>query len=55
MALTLGWYVRRWQRWAVAGLAGITIEFAKVCDDKPKWRMCALTNPDTPANPFIAP
>jgi hypothetical protein len=41
--------VRRWQRWAVAGLAGITIEFAKVCDDKPKCRMFALTNPDTPA------
>jgi RNA-directed DNA polymerase len=34
MALALGLYVKRWQRWAVAGLAGITIEFAIVCDDK---------------------
>ena len=26
MASTLGLYVKRWQRWAVAGLRGITIE-----------------------------
>ena len=26
MASTLGLYVKRWQRWAVAGLQGITID-----------------------------
>ncbi|PKG92854.1 hypothetical protein, partial [Paraglaciecola sp. MB-3u-78] len=54
MALALGQYVKRWQRWAVAGLAGITIEFAIVCDDKHNRMIFTLTNPDTPANPNIA-
>jgi hypothetical protein len=26
MALALGWYVKRWQRWAVAGLQGFKID-----------------------------
>jgi RNA-directed DNA polymerase len=55
MALALGLYVKRWQRWAVAGLAGITIEFAIVCDDKHNRMIFTLTNPDTPANPNTTP
>jgi hypothetical protein len=32
MALALGWYVKRWQRWAVAGLASITINLTRLYD-----------------------
>jgi hypothetical protein len=37
MASVLGLYVKRWQRWAVAGLDNITTSF--VCEQMPnqKW------------------
>jgi len=34
MALALGLYVKRWQRWAVAGLAGITLNLIRLCYDE---------------------
>jgi hypothetical protein len=50
MAIALGQYVKRWQRWAVNGLAGITIEFAIVCDDKQNRIIFTFANSDTPEN-----
>jgi hypothetical protein len=34
MALALGLYVKRWQRWVIAGLAGITINLTGLCEQE---------------------
>jgi hypothetical protein len=34
IALALGQYVNRWQRWVTAGLAGITINLIRLCYDE---------------------
>jgi hypothetical protein len=36
MASTLGLYVKRWQRWAVAGLQDITVVFYRVTPEPVK-------------------
>jgi RNA-directed DNA polymerase len=49
MALALGQYVKRWQRWAVAGLAGITINLTRRCYDE-RHRISLALTPGTPAS-----
>jgi hypothetical protein len=49
MALALGQYVKRWQRWAAAGLQSITINLNKPCYDERNHISIALTR-GTPAS-----
>ena len=46
MALALGLYVKRWQRWVIAGLAGITINLTGLCEQERNHMAKFFTSPD---------